>query len=406
MSSRVAGIGVALVMVFGAVGCGGGGKPAPAPALLSGVAAVTAGGSHACALLTDGTARCWGSNAFGELGDGQPFGTDETGVGPVRVALSGIAALAAGGGQTCALLADGTVSCWGNDQWGELGSGPRTLFDSTPTPVPGLAGAVGIAATGRSPQDPEVDDEYSCALGAGGQPFCWGADEGGELGDGGNADFVLSPVAVVGVTGATQLALGGQHACALLADQTATCWGSDLAMSEPTPTAVAGLTSVAALAAGALHTCALLRDGTVSCWGDNTFGQLGTGTTSFTPTAAPGTPVSGLGGVTAIAAGGDHTCALLGDGTVRCWGLDTDGELGDGKFAESSEVPTPVVGLSGAVAISAGVALSCALLDDTTVRCWGENESSQTGTGSPSSDMPVSTPTGVVAGSGADGGSG
>jgi alpha-tubulin suppressor-like RCC1 family protein len=212
-------------------------------------------------------------------------------------------------------------------------------------------------------------------------------------------------MAVGGVTGATQLALGGRHACALLADRTATCWGSDQLMSYATPTAVAGLSNVTALAAGALHTCALLQDGTVSCWGDNTFGQLGTGTTSFTAVVAPGAPVTGLAGVTAIAAGGDHTCALLGDGTIRCWGIDTNGELGDGTIVEKRDVATPVVGVSGAVAISAGAALSCALLDDGTVRCWGENESSQAGTGSLLADMPAPTPTGVVAGNGADGGS-
>jgi alpha-tubulin suppressor-like RCC1 family protein len=401
VSSKVAAIGLALAAWFGAIDCGGDAKPAT---LLSGVAAVAAGGSHACALLTDGTARCWGGDAFGELGDGiQQFA--QTGVEPVRVALTGITALAAGGYQSCALLADGTVSCWGNNEWGELGSGPRALFDSTPTPVPGLAGLVAIAATGPSREGGEVNDEYTCVLGAGGQPFCWGEDEEGDLGDGGTADYVLSPVAVPGVTGATQLALGGSHACALLADHTASCWGTDLLTSLSPPTAVAGLSSVAGLVAGALHTCALLLDGTVSCWGDNTFGQLGTGTTSFTPTAAPGTPVSGLAGVTAIAAGGDHTCALLGDGTVRCWGSDINGELGDGTIIVQRDAPTRVIGVSAAIAISAGAGLSCALSGDGTVRCWGENDSGQVGTES-STGLPTPIPTGVVAETSAAGGSG
>ena len=157
--------------------------------------------------------------------------------------------------------------------------------------MPGLTGVIAVTATGPSQNDSEVDDEFSCALLTGGQAFCWGNDGSGALGDGGSSIDVPSPVAVSGLTGATQLALGGGHACALLSDRTITCWGNDLFISSPAPTVVAGLSDVVQLATGSVHACALLVSGTVSCWGDHTFGQIGDGMTSF-DVATPPTPVA------------------------------------------------------------------------------------------------------------------
>ena len=364
---------------------------------------MTAGGNHTCARLSDGTARCWGEDAFGELGDdasGAPgdgvMETKPPGT-PVTVGLTGIVALAAGGNQTCALLGDTTVSCWGDNIWGETGNGQRSIFETTPSQVPGLTGVIAVAATGPSQEDSEVDDEFSCALLAGGQAWCWGNDGEGALGDGGSAIDVPLPVAVSGLTGATQLALGGGHACALLSDRTVTCWGNDLFVASPTPTAVVGLSDVVELTTGSVHACALFVSGTVSCWGDHSFGQIGDGMTSF-DIATPPTAVAGLSGVTAISAAGDHTCALRGDGTVLCWGVDDHGQIGDGTIVELRAAPTSVKGLAGAIAISAGNQFSCALLGDGTVRCWGENDLGQLGNGSQSS-IDVPTPVAVVNGS-------
>ena len=209
-----------------------------------------------------------------------------------------------------------------------------------------------------------------------------------------------SPVAVAGLTGVTQVALGGAHACALLADHTVACWGTYLNVSVPVPTVVAGLDGVVAVAAGSMHTCALLAGGTVSCWGDNFWGQLGTGAMSLDPAPAP-VPVRDLSGVTAIAAGGDHTCALLADGTVRCWGSDDHGQLGNGSTAELLAVPTAVQGISGATAITAGNLLSCALLGDGTIRCWGDDEFGELGDES-TGHTAVATPVGVRAAAAAD----
>jgi alpha-tubulin suppressor-like RCC1 family protein len=163
----------------------------------------------------------------------------------------------------------------------------------------------------------------------------------------------LTPTTVVtGLGGrATALGAGDRHTCALLADGRVQCWGYNRAgqlgdgttTQRSTPTTVTGLGGRAtALAAGWSHTCALLADGRVQCWGNNSLGQLGDGTTTQRSTP---TTVTGLGGMaTALAAGGEHTCALLEGGRVQCWGYNSAGQLGDGTTTSRS-TPVTVVGL-------------------------------------------------------------
>ncbi len=193
------------------------------------------------------------------------------------------------------------------------------------------------------------------------------------------------------------MAAGGAHTCALRNDGTVYCWGDNwegqlgdgtTALSRPTPVAVAGLTGATALAAGGSHTCALQSDGTVACWGDNYYGQLGDGTTTSRPTPVA---VAGLSGATALAVGGSHTCALRNDGTVACWGANYYGQLGDGTFTDRL-TPTAVAGLSGATAIAARGSHTCALLADGTARCWGNNEYGQLGDGTARGARPFPAP--------------
>jgi len=331
---------------------------------LSGATALAAGGAHICALLQTGTVQCWGRNFAGQLGDGTSGGSRAT---PVAVrGLSGVTVLVAGSAHTCALLQTGTVQCWGLNDNGQLGDG-TTANRATPVAVRGLSGVTALAAGGA----------HTCALLQTGTVQCWGSNFSGQLGDGTTTDR-LTPAVVSGLSGVTALAAGWDHTCAVLQTGTVQCWGSNFSgqlgdgttTDRLTPVAVSGLSGVTALAAGGAHTCALLQTGTVQCWGRNESGQLGDGTTAnrVTPVA-----VSGLSGATALAVGGAHTCALLPTGTAQCWGRNESGRLGNGTSGGFRATPVVVSGLSGATALAAGGAHTCALLQTGTAQCWGEN---------------------------------
>jgi alpha-tubulin suppressor-like RCC1 family protein len=340
---------------------------------LTNAVAVAAGGGHTCALLADDTGRCWGANGSGELGNG----TTSVSRTPTTVAGGGgsvtARAVAAGGSHTCALRANSTISCWGHNFVGQLGDG-TTTDRSSPVSVSGLTNAVAIVAGGF----------HTCAILAAGTARCWGANNQGELGDG-TTTSRLSPVSVSGLTNAVAVAAGGTHTCALLADGKARCWGANDSgqvgaghtspLGSP-PVSVTGLTNAVAITAGADHTCALLADGTVRCWGRNSEGQLGDGTT--TDRSSP-VSVAGLSNAVAITAGADHTCALLADGTARCWGFNTDGELGEGTSSLPRSVPSTVSGLTNAGGIAGGANHTCALAAAGNEYCWGYNVNGQLG---------------------------
>jgi alpha-tubulin suppressor-like RCC1 family protein len=298
--------------------------------------------------------------------------------------------VSAGGEYTCVSLPNGTVRCTGRNQFGQLGDGSWT--DSTRlVPVSGLTTATQVTA----------GDEFACALLADGTARCWGLGESGQRGDGSFGTFAIVPVAVNGLSGAVALAGGYGHTCALLSNTTMRCWGENRegqlgngTTANPgtsQPVAVSGITGATAFTTGAYHTCALLGDGTLRCWGANGNGQVGDGT--FMRRTTP-VPVSGITGAVAISGGGVHTCAVLSNGTVRCWGDNEFGQLGNGTNAYSY-TPVQVVGLAGAVDVSAGWRHTCALLGNGTVQCWGQNQFGQLGNGSTTSRSTPATVTGI-----------
>jgi alpha-tubulin suppressor-like RCC1 family protein len=348
----------------------------PAPAVIT--PTVAAGNNHTCRLDSGGGIKCWGDNSLGQLGNG----TTTSSLAPVSVTGlgSGVAAIAAGDAQTCALTTSGGVKCWGNNLNGQLGNGTTTQ-SNVPVDVTGLANGVTAIAAG---------DNHTCAaLGTGGVK-CWGWGSSGQLGH--NAITSSStPVDVQGLpagTTATALTGGYRHTCAVLSDGSARCWGRNnegqLGNSSNTTGRVAvtptGLTNgITAIVAGGAHTCAV-QTGTVRCFGFNNAGQLGNNTT--TQSNSPVT-ATGLTNITAVAAGGSHSCALSATGAVSCWGLNQEGALGIGDPTTNNALtPRSVAGLTTPqTSLTASGQHTCSMQADQSVRCWGLNTSGQLGNG-------------------------
>ena len=343
--------------------------------------ALAANGGHLCALSGEGGVSCFGANSSGQLGDGTT--TDRNAPVPVTD-LGGVATgIAAGAGHTCATLADGSVRCWGGDAYGQLGTG---------NPTRGIAALSELSGSTYSAIS--VGNLHVCGIAAGGKAQCWGRDYNGELGIGGvqSGTAYSSPQDVAGLSGGVSaIAAGLQYSCAVV-NGAAKCWGRNesgilgdgTTTYRNTPTGVVSLGSgVSAIAvssfAEGLHTCAVASGG-AKCWGDNYLGQLGNGESySTTPRTTP-VNVSGLTtGVTAVTAGGRHSCAVV-NGAVKCWGYGYYGQLGNGTSGSHTPVATPVAvsGLAGVTALTAGDDFTCAIVGGA-AKCWGRNNKGQLG---------------------------
>jgi alpha-tubulin suppressor-like RCC1 family protein len=324
--------------------------------------------------------------------------------------------LSARGDSTCFAIGDGSLRCWGANGSGQLGTGTPTTAESTPVTPGGVnftSVAMGVShacyvisfspfgyancwGNNADGQIAHVDNavqvtagaRHSCAVIVDGTVSCWGSNLDGRLGA--SAPSPSPPVSVGGLSGVVSIAAGVDHACAALIDGSVRCWGNNVqgqlgngttTMSSARPVSVIDavtstpLGHVVSISSGNFHSCARLADGTARCWGRNSAGQLGDGTSIARPRAVS---VVGLRNVRALGTGRDHTCALLVDGTIRCWGANGSGQLGNGTTL-SSFSPVAISGVTGAAAISAGNSHSCASLMNDTVRCWGANTASQLG---------------------------
>lgn len=339
------------------------------------VTQISAGSLHTCVVTTSGGAKCWGINSYGQLGNNSTV----TSLVPVAVSglATGVASISGGGNHTCALTTSGGIKCWGRNTYGQLGDGTATQRNA-PVNVNGLTSGVDSISVGY---------ETTCAVTTAGGAKCWGANYNGQVGDGSTFNQAL-PVSVSGLSsGVAHIAAGQAHSCAVTATGGVKCWGhngygqlgNNSTTNSVTPVNVSGLaTGVANITTGTYHTCAVLTSGGAKCWGFNVYGQLGDGTL-VSPRLTP-VAVSGLasGGVVAITAGYAHTCAVTTSGGAKCWGYNVYGQVGDGTKTNRS-VPVDVSGFtSGVTSITGGNGHSC-LLSLAGPVCWGRNDGGQLG---------------------------
>lgn len=367
---------------------------------------MSAGGNHTCAIMPDTTVTCWGSNAFGQLGNGTVGGDRTEGVtviGPDGVtALTGVTQISAGLQHTCVRTSNGQALCWGDNEYKELGA---NIDDSVSSVARTVLGAFEV---GDPPPLTDVVSvsagiDHTCALKTDTTVRCWGKRADGQVGNGPlepapEPARTATPVLVAGgdlLSGVTHLAAGGYFNCARVTNGTVYCWGNggdgEIGDGEDTNRSVAtlvpSLTNVASVGAGTAHACAVLVDTTVHCWGNNEQGQIGDDTngnvrSSPVTVGAAGTPLTG---VAAVDPGKNTTCARMTDATVRCWGYNPDGQIGDGT-TDSRLTPTTALAagstLTGAQQLSTGDDHSCVRDTLGLLRCWGYNLNGQVGDGS------------------------
>jgi alpha-tubulin suppressor-like RCC1 family protein len=380
---------------------------------------LSAGRFFSCALVGGGAIKCWGLNGAGQLGIGDTNcrgdGPNEMGSNLPVVDLGAgktAVAVSAGGSHACALLNDGSVKCWGTSVYGQLGLGDTTSRGKGANEMGDNLPAVNLG-TGKSAVAVSAGEDHTCALLGDGSVKCWGYDDSGQLGlgdignrgDGPNEMGDNLPAVNLG-TGKTAVAVtaGSHHTCALLNDGSVKCWGrndsgqlglgdtnkrgdepNEMGDNLPAVNLGTGKTAVA-IGVGESSSCALLSDGSLKCWGGNYFGQLGLGDSKNRGDGpaemGDNLPAAYFGAgkiAIAVGVGAYHVCATLHDGSVKCLGRNGDGQLGLGDIKNRGDVPysfLPSVDLGTgktAVALDVGAFHACARLNDGSLKCWGGN---------------------------------
>jgi len=342
------------------------------------VASVAAGGDHACVLWSDGRVSCWGRNDTGQLGDGTTINRPAaTQVIELPTAVS----VAAYDRFTCAVVPDGSVRCWGSTDQQRLGSvpaDPDPPWVAQPVTVPNVGGAFELSGGPTA--------GHACAL-TSDWLYCWGSNDVGQLARAEPASSARA-AAAIGAFRVVSAAGSYSHACMVNDFGELGCAGATPGNGQQVNTdvfnSVVAISDALAVGTGADFGCVLRTNGTVACWGTNGDGNLGNGTEedSVEPVA-----VQGLEGATKLAVGAHHACALLDSSAVSCWGKNLHGQLGDGTteqanrpvFALEHLAPEPRA-LENIVDIAAGNEHTCAVVGSSYVYCWGSNLYGQLGT--------------------------
>jgi len=331
---------------------------------------VSGGGDHTCGITTDNRAYCWGSNAYGQLGDGTT--TDR--LTPVAVAGElPFRQVSAGDSHTCAVTTTNRAYCWGyNGSDGELGDGTAT-DRLTPVPVAG----------GRQFRQVDAAQYHTCGVSyPDNKAYCWGYNGSFALGDG-TSTGRSTPVAVSGGRQFRQVSAGGFHTCGVTTLDKAFCWGwnnrgqlgDGSKVSRPTPSPVAGTRRFRQVDAGYMFTCGVTTDHRAFCWGSGLNGQMGDGNTkvSTSPRA-----VAGGFSFDRVTAGALHTCGETTNNRAYCWG--TAG-IGDGTTTRTRLTPVAVAGGRLYSQVSAGDNHTCGKTTANVAYCWGLNGNGELGDG-------------------------
>ena len=331
-----------------------------------------------CALDENGEISCWGSGLYGKLGTGSTTGSDH----PVAVSgVGGYSQVTSGDDHTCAIKNNVDIYCWGGNFEGQFGSG-NTSGSSTP-----------ILTTSFNSSIISIDagSKHTCALLANGDAYCWGRGVDGQIGYN-NATTTYSPQLVLLPRPAVAISAGESHTCAILDNNSMMCWGRNdfgqvgdgTTNQRDVPVYVENFIGAnvypIAVSGGSLHTCALLNDGSINCWGRNNNGQLGTysGDSSSPVSISLGSNVSAM----QISSNGGHNCVLLTNKTLNCWGQNGWGQIGDGTTTNKF-VPTYVEmeNQENVEYVSASKDGVCVVLENLKLSCWGANYDGQVGDG-------------------------
>lgn len=319
--------------------------PVQVAGLTAGVIGISAGRTHTCAVTISGAAKCWGDNQSGQLGNGSNIDSNRPVV--VRGLNNGVASISAGSDHTCAVLIAGGVKCWGAGGYGRLGDGSNAS-SNVPLNVVDLGTQVKSIAAGGF---------HTCALLVDGVVKCWGWSVNGQLGNGSTFD-VDGPVTVIDLDEAVAISTGSLHTCALTTAGELKCWGSNgqkqlgrsRIQQSASPLVVSGLgDDITTISSSGSSSCAMSSAGIAKCWGWNQFGGLGDGTTISRHQPVQ---VIGLTNLKAITVGSSHTCAVTALRRMRCWGYNQDGEVGNLGNAPTVLEPTLVVADRGGLPIN------------------------------------------------------
>lgn len=392
---------------------------------------IKAGNDFNCARTRSGLVKCWGNNAFGQLGQEHrnAIGTTLESLGanlkPVNLGTSRTAVdITLGSTHACALLDDGSAKCWGRNSFGQLGLGTNINLGDDPNEMGDALPRIQFARNQRLVKI-AAGGNTTCALFESRQALCWGSNAQGMAGqetsistvgtDPMNIPALLPPIELGTNLRVVDLFVSTSHICALLEDRSAKCWGNNSlgqlglgdtknrgretgTMGNALPYPSLGTDEkIQTMTLGELHTCASFENGRMKCWGFNDFGQLGVGD-SLIRGSTPETlgmalpwvmPSSGLS-LLQIEANTYSTCALLQNRAIKCWGSNAFGQLGQGDQLNRGDSPQnsgdalPFIRLgrnARPVQVAMGNAHVCTLLQDGSVKCWGRNSSGQLGQG-------------------------